>query len=127
MRNKIARGYGLPGRSTVGSLARKHATYALLFGGLSGVAHGQAQSQPEASDNAPEEVLVTGSRIQRTGMTTPTPVTAVTADELRRFVSQKLAAFKVPVEIVIQHDPLPRNANGKIMKSELRPLFTPRG
>jgi long-chain acyl-CoA synthetase len=54
------------------------------------------------------------------------PDMAVTADELKRFVAQKLAAFKVPVEIIIQRDPLPRNANGKIMKNELRPLFAPR-
>jgi long-chain acyl-CoA synthetase len=42
-------------------------------------------------------------------------------------VAQKLAAFKAPVEIIIQRDPLPRNANGKIMKNELRPLFKARG
>ncbi len=51
----------------------------------------------------------------------------VTADELRRFTAQKIAAFKVPVDIQIQRDPLPRNANGKIMKSELRTRFAPRG
>ncbi len=50
----------------------------------------------------------------------------VTADELRRFTAQKIAAFKVPVDIQIQRDPLPRNANGKIMKSELRTRFAPR-
>ncbi len=55
------------------------------------------------------------------------PEMDVTADELRRFVSQKLAGFKVPVEIQIQREPLPRNANGKIMKNELRARFTPRG
>jgi long-chain acyl-CoA synthetase len=55
------------------------------------------------------------------------PEMSVTEDELRRFVAQKLAAFKAPVEIQIQREPLPRNANGKIMKQELRPRFTPRG
>ena len=55
------------------------------------------------------------------------PDMEVTADELRRFTAQKIAAFKVPVEVQIQRDPLPRNANGKIMKSELRGRFTPRG
>jgi long-chain acyl-CoA synthetase len=55
------------------------------------------------------------------------PEMDVTQDELRAFVSQHLAAFKVPVEIQVQRDPLPRNANGKIMKSELRPRFTSRG
>jgi len=55
------------------------------------------------------------------------PDMSVTADELRQFVAQRIAAFKVPVEIMIQRDPLPRNANGKILKSELRTRFTPRG
>jgi long-chain acyl-CoA synthetase len=30
------------------------------------------------------------------------------------------------VEVIIQREPLPRNANGKIMKNELRARFTPR-
>jgi long-chain acyl-CoA synthetase len=59
------------------------------------------------------------------------PVAAVTLkpgmqageDELRAFVGARLAAFKVPVHIVMQRETLPRNANGKIMKRELRPLF----
>jgi long-chain acyl-CoA synthetase len=54
------------------------------------------------------------------------PEMSVTADELRRFVAQKIAAFKVPVEVIVQHEPLPRNANGKIMKNELRTRFKPR-
>ena len=36
---------------------------------------------------------------------------------------QRLAAFKVPVKIVFRPETLPRNANGKIMKSELKKLF----
>ncbi len=55
------------------------------------------------------------------------PEASVAADELKKFVSAKLAAFKVPVEIIIQTDPLPRNANGKIMKPDLRARFKPRG
>jgi long-chain acyl-CoA synthetase len=50
-----------------------------------------------------------------------------TQDELRAFVAQRIAGFKVPVEIQVQRDPLPRNANGKIMKNELRGRFTARG
>ncbi|MEZ6030602.1 MAG: class I adenylate-forming enzyme family protein [Hyphomonadaceae bacterium] len=55
------------------------------------------------------------------------PDMEATQDELRTFVAQHLAGFKVPVEIQIQRDPLPRNANGKIMKNELRGRFSPRG
>jgi long-chain acyl-CoA synthetase len=54
------------------------------------------------------------------------PETDATVDELRKFVAGKIAGFKVPVEIIIQREPLPRNANGKIMKNELRARFTPR-
>ncbi|MBI3368009.1 MAG: AMP-binding protein, partial [Burkholderiales bacterium] len=43
--------------------------------------------------------------------------------ELRDFVRGKLAAYKVPVRIVRLRETLPRNANGKIIKKELRPLF----
>jgi long-chain acyl-CoA synthetase len=33
----------------------------------------------------------------------------------------------VPVEIQFLDEPLPRNANGKILKNELRERFTARG
>jgi iron complex outermembrane recepter protein len=39
-------------------------------------------ARAQAPDQVPEEVLVTGTRIQATGMDTPTPVTSVTLDEL---------------------------------------------
>jgi long-chain acyl-CoA synthetase len=44
-------------------------------------------------------------------------------DELRGFVAERLAAFKVPVKIVFSPAMLPRNAAGKILKSELKRLF----
>ncbi len=44
-------------------------------------------------------------------------------DELREFVAERLAAFKVPVKIVFWPEPLPRNANGKILKNELKKIF----
>ena len=47
--------------------------------------------------------------------------------ELRAFVAERLAAFKVPVKIVFCREILPRNPNGKILKSELRALFAPTG
>lgn len=55
------------------------------------------------------------------------PGMSVTEDELRAHVANQLAAFKVPVEIHFMDEPLPRNANGKILKKELREQFTPRG
>jgi long-chain acyl-CoA synthetase len=44
----------------------------------------------------------------------------VTVDELREFAAERLAGFKVPKYIELRSEPLPRNANGKIMKRELK-------
>ena len=43
--------------------------------------------------------------------------------QLREFVAQRLAAYKVPVAIVFSEEPLPRNAGGKLLKGELKELF----
>jgi long-chain acyl-CoA synthetase len=43
--------------------------------------------------------------------------------ELRAFVAERLAAFKVPVKIVFVPGALPRNPTGKLMKGELKRLF----
>ena len=40
--------------------------------------------------------------------------------DIRAFVAEKIAAFKVPVRVAVLHEPLPRNANGKILKAQLR-------
>jgi long-chain acyl-CoA synthetase len=44
-------------------------------------------------------------------------------DELKAFVARHLAPFKIPARVLLRNEPLPRNANGKIMKAALRPLF----
>ncbi len=44
--------------------------------------------------------------------------------ELQAFVRERLAGFKVPVAIRFLPEPLPRNANGKILKKELKALFS---
>ena len=51
------------------------------------------------------------------------PGTQATEAELRAHVAERLAAFKVPVSVKFWHETLPRNANGKILKSELKKLF----
>ena len=53
------------------------------------------------------------------------PGTTATEQELRELVATKLAAFKVPVRIWFLDEPLPRNANGKIMKRELKADLLP--
>jgi acyl-CoA synthetase (AMP-forming)/AMP-acid ligase II len=52
------------------------------------------------------------------------PGMAASEAELKAFVRQRLAIFKTPVRILFLAEPLPRNANGKILKQELRALFT---
>jgi long-chain acyl-CoA synthetase len=53
------------------------------------------------------------------------PGAAATEAELRSFVAARLAAFKTPVKIAFWPETLPRNANGKIMKNELKAVFAP--
>ena len=51
------------------------------------------------------------------------PGAEATEAELRAHVAERLAAFKVPVSVKFWPETLPRNANGKILKSELKKLF----
>ncbi len=51
------------------------------------------------------------------------PGAHATEEDLRGFVAERLAAFKVPVRVLFASETLPRNANGKIMKAELRKRF----
>ncbi|WP_329565266.1 class I adenylate-forming enzyme family protein [Kitasatospora sp. NBC_01266] len=48
------------------------------------------------------------------------PGASADAEELRRHVAGRLAAFKVPAHVVFRSEPLPRNPTGKILKRELR-------
>jgi O-succinylbenzoic acid--CoA ligase len=42
------------------------------------------------------------------------------AAAMRRFCAERLADYKVPESIGLRDDPLPRNANGKLLKREMR-------
>jgi long-chain acyl-CoA synthetase len=52
------------------------------------------------------------------------PGASATEAELRAHVVERLAAFKAPVRVCFLAGDLPRNAAGKILKHELRPLFS---
>jgi long-chain acyl-CoA synthetase len=43
--------------------------------------------------------------------------------ELRQWVAQRLAAFKVPVKVAFWAETLPRNPQGKILKRDLKGVF----
>jgi long-chain acyl-CoA synthetase len=45
---------------------------------------------------------------------------AVTAEALRTWCAERLSDYKVPETIALSNEPLPRNANGKVMKRQLR-------
>lgn len=51
------------------------------------------------------------------------PGTTASEAELQDWVRARLAAFKIPVRVVFLPDTLPRNANGKILKKDLKQLF----
>ncbi|KQM56982.1 MULTISPECIES: class I adenylate-forming enzyme family protein [unclassified Sphingomonas] len=51
------------------------------------------------------------------------PGCAASEAELQDFVRARLAGFKVPVTVRFSDTVLPRNANGKILKDELRAMF----
>jgi acyl-CoA synthetase (AMP-forming)/AMP-acid ligase II len=44
----------------------------------------------------------------------------VTAEALRAWCAERLSDYKVPETMALTSEPLPRNANGKVMKKQLR-------
>ena len=54
------------------------------------------------------------------------PGASASEAELQAWVRERLAAFKVPVAIRFSPETLPRNANGKILKRDLKMLFEDR-
>jgi long-chain acyl-CoA synthetase len=55
------------------------------------------------------------------------PGASATEAELRAFVAERLAAFKVPVSVVFWPETLPRNPQGKVLKGELKAVFAGEG
>jgi long-chain acyl-CoA synthetase len=72
-----------------------------------------------------DDVAVVGVPDPRNGeeavaVVVPASQAALTADEVRRHVGERLASFKVPAYVVFRSQPLPRTASGKVLKRELR-------
>ena len=53
------------------------------------------------------------------------PGTSASEAELQDWVRARLAGFKVPVAVKFVPETLPRNANGKILKKDLKAMFAP--
>jgi long-chain acyl-CoA synthetase len=56
-----------------------------------------------------------------------TPGASASEEALKAWVRDRLAIFKTPVRVVFLDRPLPRNANGKILKKDLKALFSSPG
>jgi long-chain acyl-CoA synthetase len=65
----------------------------------------------------PDEVL--GERVQAFIVRKDSQISE---SEIRGFCAQRLSDYKVPDRITFLTDPLPRNANGKVLKPELRKM-----
>jgi long-chain acyl-CoA synthetase len=48
------------------------------------------------------------------------PGATLDADDLRAFLAERIAAFKIPTHVVFRTEELPRNPAGKVLKRELR-------
>jgi acyl-CoA synthetase (AMP-forming)/AMP-acid ligase II len=44
----------------------------------------------------------------------------LTETELREFLAERIAKYKIPSAVWFRDEPIPRNANGKFVKRELR-------
>ena len=52
------------------------------------------------------------------------PGASLTEDELRQLLAASLAKHKIPTKIWFRNEPIPRNANGKFLKRELKKELT---
>jgi long-chain acyl-CoA synthetase len=55
----------------------------------------------------------------------PRSAASLDVDDLRSFLTTRIAPFKVPTRWLVSSDPLPRNAAGKFLKQQLRTQLTP--
>ncbi|MBN8943842.1 MAG: AMP-binding protein [Rhizobiales bacterium] len=65
---------------------------------------------------------VLGERVHAVVVTDPAH--SPTADTLRRYCAARLSDYKVPETLTLTTEPLPRNANGKVIKRALRDALT---
>ena len=52
----------------------------------------------------------------------PEGATSVSEAAVHRYCAERMADYKVPGRVLVGRDPLPRNANGKIQKADLRAI-----
>ncbi len=77
---------------------------------------------------AVQDVAVFGIPHERLGeelavVVQPKPGTAIDSEEVQAWVKDRLASFKVPSQVFISAEPLPRNVTGKLLKRNIREQF----
>ena len=63
---------------------------------------------------------VLGERVHAVVVPKDAAPSASLAEEIRAFCAARLSDYKVPESIIFREAPLPRNPNGKIIKTRLR-------
>lgn len=61
---------------------------------------------------------VTGEAV--VAVVVPAPGVQLTAEAVRQHVAERLAAYKVPAEVHLRSEPMPRNPAGKLLKTQLK-------
>ena len=86
-----------------------------------------AEEEPQPVDipaeGEMEEIVVTGTRLRGQVDSDIPPEAQLNEADIRTYCAQRLSDYKVPDSITFLTEPLPRNANGKILKTELRKLM----
>lgn len=67
---------------------------------------------------------VLGERVHAVVVAKGAPPSDGLAEDIRAFAAARLSDYKVPEKIIFRDTPLPRNANGKIIKTDLRKEYT---
>ena len=107
----ICRGsHGLPGRPD-----RRR----LVFGGRRAEVESVLAGHPAVVESAilAKPCPVLGERVHAVIVIRDSEVSE---DALRAWCAERLSDYKVPETMVLTAEPLPRNANGKVMKRQLR-------
>lgn len=48
----------------------------------------------------------------------------ILAEDIQEFARERLSKYKVPEDVILRPEPLPRNANGKVLKNKLREEYS---
>ena len=111
-------GYMLNGRLYINSRARD-----MILRAAENIYPVEIEHRLEGHDTVAEAAVIgvdhpeLGQEVK--AIVVPAPGRSIDTEELAAWVGAKLAAFKVPAHWEVRHEPLPRNASGKVLKNVL--------